>query len=165
MRTPRVCDRVVDRLRWLLLRLKSEKSCIDNSSKRRFFVLLEAVLCRHVIRCTSRRGRIVSVKQFACLSFLGSSFIHQDIGPIFHESDCSSVEPIVRVSNRSGRTISICMHFLHNACPSSWSSNECTQDETIFRPSSVPWQWTISTLCQRQSVLFSGRICSLEELQ
>ena len=53
MRTPRVCDRVVDRLRWLLLRLKSEKSCIDNSSQRSFFVLLVAVLCEHVIRHTA----------------------------------------------------------------------------------------------------------------
>ena len=123
MRTPRVCDRVVDRLCGLLLHLKSEKSCIDNSSQRSFFVLLEAVLCEHVIRRTSRRGRIASVNQFACSSFLGSSFVHQDIGPIFHESDCSRVEPIVRVSNRSGRTISICTHFLHNACPSSWSTN------------------------------------------
>ena len=164
MPTPRVCDRVVDRLRGLSLCLKSEKSCIDNSTTRSSFILLEALLCRHVISLTSRKGRIVSVNQFACSSFLGSSFIHQDIGPIIHESDCSRVEPIVRVSNRSGRTISICTHFLHNACPSSWSSNERTQDETIFRPSSVPWQWTMSTLCQRQSVLFSGRICSLEEL-
>ena len=135
---PRICDRVVDRLHGLLLRLQSEKSCIDNSFERSFFVLLEAVLCRHVIRRTSRRGRITSVNQFACSSFLGSSFIHQDIGLIIHESDCSGVKPIVRVPNPSGCTISMCMHFLYNACPSSWSSNERTQDETIFRPSSVP---------------------------
>ena len=95
MRTPRVCDRVVDRLRGLSLRLKSEKSCIDNSTKRSFFVLLEAVLCRHVISHTSRKGRIVSVSQFACSSFLGSSFIHQGM------SVRSFMNRIVRVSNRS----------------------------------------------------------------